>query len=133
MRKFLITATFLSLAAVATPAAAQYDYGRYDRGYGQDDYGRHDRGHGRGGAQIDRQLERLHDRIDRAADRGRLSRGEAFRLQRQFDNISRRYSEYRRDGLSNWEYQDVQRRIDDLRARLQFDRQDGRYDRDYRR
>ncbi len=132
MRKFLITAAFLSFAAAATPAAAQYNYGRYDRGYSQDDYGRYGRGYGRGDAQIERQLERLHDRIDRAADRGRLSRSEAFRLQRQFDNISRRYSNYRRDGLSNWEYQDLQRRIDDLRARFQYERQDDRYDRNYR-
>ena len=132
MRKFLITAAILSVAAAATPAAAQYDYGRYDRGYGQRDYDRYDRGYGRGGVQIERQLERLHDRIDRAADRGRLSRGEAFRLQHQFDNISRRYTVYRRDGLSNWEYQDLQRRIDDLRSRFQFERQDDRYGRDYR-
>lgn len=132
MRKFLITAACLSIAAAAAPAAAQYDYGRYDRGYGYDDYGRYDRGYGRGSAQVGRQLERLHDRIDRAADRGQLSRGEAFRLQRQFDHISRRYTAYRRNGLSNWEYQDLQRRIDDLRARLQFERQDDRYDRNYR-
>ena len=119
MRKILISAALGTAALVAGPASAQYgDYGRYGYGY--------NRGAER---QIEQQLERVHDRIDRAADQGRLSRREVFRLQREYDQIDRLFDRYRRNGLSGGEYQDLQRRIDNLRQRLRYERQDDRYDR----
>lgn len=115
MRKFLISAALLSAAAVTAPAAAQYR--DYDRG---SDY--------RGGQSIERQLDQIEDRIRRAEDRDRISRGEANRLLRQADQIDRLYDRYRRNGLTRWEHQDLQNRIHNLRQRLQFERRDNRYD-----
>lgn len=118
MRKFLISAALLSAAAISAPAAAQY-YGRgYDRGYGYN----YDRG---GEIQIGRELDRLHDRIDRSAYRGRLSPNETYRLQRHFDSLSRRFERYRYNGLSSREYYDLERRIANLHNRLQHERRDG--------
>jgi len=115
MRKFMISAALLSAAAVTAPAAAQYR--DYDRG---SDY--------RGGQSVERQLEQIEDRIRRAEDRDRISRGEANRLLRQADQIDRLYDRYRRNGLTRWEHQDLQNRIHNLRQRLQFERRDNRYD-----
>ena len=122
MRKFLISAAVLAAAAAAGPAAAQW--GNYDRGYG---YSR------QAEQQIERRLDQLHHRIDRAADRGRLSRGEAISLQRQFDSLVRRYESHRRNGLSPSEAADMDRRIEQLRSRLEHERRDGRRWEDDRR
>ena len=134
MRKFFISAALLSAAAVAAPASAQYGYdggyyrdyrGGYDRDYRG--YDRHYRGYDRNAEfQIERELERLHHRLDRSAERGLLSRGEVHSLTRQFDNLSRRFDSYRYNGLSGREYQDIQFRIANLSARLHEDRRDGR-------
>ena len=126
MRKFLIPAALLSAAGLSAPASAQYGYN--DRGYGYDF--RYDRDAER---RIERDLNRVHDRIDRAAERGELSRREAFRLQRQFDGIARRYSRYRYNGLSGREFFDIERRIRALEARLEYERRDGYRSRGYRR
>ena len=115
MRKFLISAALLSAAAVTAPASAQYR--DYDRG---SDY--------RGGQGIERQLDQIEDRIRRAEDRDRISRGEANRLLRQAEQIDRLYDRYRRNGLTRWEHQDLQNRIHNLRQRLQFERREDRWD-----
>ena len=119
MRKFLISALLLSAAAAATPAAAQYDYdrqGRYDYDY-------------RGGQQIERQLGMIVERIDRAYQRRLISDREARRLRNEANDIGRRYDRYRRNGLNGYEHQDLQRRIQHLRQRLQWERREGREER----
>jgi Skp family chaperone for outer membrane proteins len=116
MRKFLISAALLSVAAAATPASAQRYY---------DDY-RHDY---RGGQQIERQLDNIFQRIDRAYQRRLLSSKEARRLRDRAQDVGNRYARYRRDGLSPSEHHDLQRRIQDLRSRLQDERREGRYER----
>ncbi len=130
MRKLLISMTILSTVVAAAPAAAQYGYGRSDDRYGYN-YG------DSGERQIERELQRLHDRIDRSAERGSLSRSEAIRLQRQFDDVENRFFGYRRNGLSRFEYDDLQRRIDGLSYRFREERRDGRWsdrrDRDWDR
>jgi hypothetical protein len=121
MRKFLISAALLSVAAAAAPAAAQ-DYGRYGDRYGYGD--RYDRG----GRQIERQLGQIVERIDRAYQRRLISSNEARRLRNQANDIDRLYDRYSRNGLDWREQQDLQYRIQNLRQRLRWERQEGRWE-----
>jgi flavin-dependent dehydrogenase len=130
MRKFMISAALLGVAVAATPAAAQYNQGRYGDRYEDRYEDRHGYDH-RGGQQIERQLDRIVERIDRAYQRRLISANEARRLRGQANDIARLYDRYRRNGISGWEHQDLQRRIQSLRSRLQWERQEGRYDRRY--
>ena len=132
MRKFLISAALLSAAsiAVATPADAQYrgqGYGQaYGQGYGQaygQGYGEH-----RGGG-IQRELGEIRQQIRLGFDRGMLSRGEAARLTRDADRIQDRLQRRAWDGLNFREREDLQRRVQQLRERLRFERFDNRRDR----
>ena len=129
MRKFLISAALLSVAAAAAPASAQYDSRhdgrRYDDRRGYDDF--------RGGERTDRQLAQISERIQRAYQRRLISSNEARRLQREVDQIDRLEDRYGRNGLSGWERQDLQRRVQHLRQSLQWERQEGRDDRRYGR
>jgi len=120
MRKLLISAMLVSAAVAASPATAQYQPGRYGDRYEQ--------GY-RGGQQIDRQLDNIVERIDRAYQRRLISGSEARRLRNEANDIARRYDRYRRGGLSGYEHDDLQRRIQHLRQRLQWERQEGRDDR----
>ncbi len=114
MRKFMISAALLSIAVAAAPASAQR-YGDY--GHRSDD-------------RIDHQINQIEERIERAADNGRISRGEARRLLRQAEQIDRLEDRYSRNGLTRWEVQDLRQRVQHLRQQLRFERQDGRrYDR----
>ena len=124
MRKFLISAALLSVAAAAAPASAQY-YDRYDDRRHYDNF--------RDGERTDRQLAQISDRIERAHQRRLISSNEARRLQREVDQIDRLEDRYSRNGLSGWERQDLQRRVQHLRQRLQWERQEGREDRRYDR
>ena len=124
MRKFIITAALLSVAAAAPAAAQDYGRGGYgDRGYVHNDW--------RGG-HPDQQLRQIADRIERLRDRRQLSRVEANRLLRQVDQIDRLSDRYERDGLSGWERQDIQRRIQYLRTQVRWERNDDRYGNDRR-
>src|SRR3569623_2029635 len=120
MRKFLISAALMSAAAIAaaTPADAQYRGSGYGQGYGEF----------RGGG-IQRELMEIRQQIRLGFDRGMLTRGEAARLSRDANRIEDRL--YRRawDGLSFREREDLQRRVQQLRQRLRFER----FDRDVRR
>ena len=108
MRKFLVSTLLISAIAVAAPASAQYR-----GGYGQ-------------GVGIERQLDQLERRIDRARDRRLISRNEARRLENQAEYIDRLHDRYRRNGLSPRERHDLQVRIDRLRQQFRWERQDGR-------
>jgi Spy/CpxP family protein refolding chaperone len=116
MRKLLIPAALLSLTAfsVATPADAQYR----NPGYGEF--------HGGG---IQRELGEIRQQIRLGFDRHMLSRGEADRLTRDADRIQERLQRRAWDGLSLREREDLQRRIQQLRERLRFERFDDRRDR----
>ena len=127
MRKFLISAALLSAAsiAVATPAEAQYRGQPYGQGYG--DYRGQGYGQFRGGG-IQRELGEIRAQIRLGFDRGMLSRGEAARLSRDADKIEQRLQRRAWDGLSFRERDDLQRRVQQLRARLRFERFDNRRD-----
>jgi hypothetical protein len=112
MRKFLIPA--LLLASIAAPAAAQYHGGHDGR---------------RGGLGIERQIDQIERQIDRLRDRRLISSSEAHRLSRRAEQIDRLHDRYRRNGLSRREHGDLQRRIHDLRQRVQYERREGREDR----
>jgi len=119
MRKFLISAIALSAVALsAAPATAQY------RG-----------GNNNGGAGIERQIDQIEQQIDRLRDRRLISNAEAMRLSRQAEQIDRLHDRYRRNGLSQSEHRDLTQRIQNLRQRVQSERQEGRRDddRNYRR
>ena len=124
MRKFLISAALLSAAAVsvATPAAAQYRGQGYGQGYGYGEF--------RGGG-IQRELAEIRQQIRIGFERGALTRHEARDLSRDADRIDERLRRKSWDGLSFREREDLQRRIQNLRERLRFERFDDqrRYDR----
>lgn len=117
MRKLLFSITVAAAALAAAPAAAQSGYGDRDRDRG---YG-YNQGQGRG---LEQQLANLESRIRMAAERRIISRQEAFRLQRQANQIEWQYNRYRRNGLTQWEYRDIQNRIEGLRRQLRWDRND---------
>lgn len=122
MRKFVVSAALASTVALAAPAAAQYQE-PYRGGYG---YGRYDNYGYQQTRQIEQRLYRLRERIQRVSQRGAVSRKESYRLQRDLDKIERRYSDYARNGLSQQEVYDLQRRIQDLQEQIREDRRDGR-------
>jgi hypothetical protein len=117
MRKILISAALVSAVAMAAPAAAQYrDYNRgNDRNYGYNQ-----------GRNIEREIDQIKQRIDQAARRGTISRSEANRLFRRADQLDRLADRYRRNGLSPREHDELQRRVQDLRQQLRFERRDDR-------
>ena len=130
MRKFLVSAALVvSTAVAAAPAAAQY----YPQGNRYGDQYRH-------GGNVEQQLHQIRQRIERAEDRDRISNREREQLLRQVFQVDRLYARYRRNGLTRWEMQDIQNRIQHLRQRFRWERQDdrwddrrdGRYDRDDR-
>ena len=90
----------------------------YDRDYrgGRDDY--------RGWQSINQRQAHLDRRIDQGVRNGQLSRREAVRLRAEFNQIARLEARYRRDGLSQWERADLDRRFDRLSAQIRYERRD---------
>lgn len=106
MKPILAAAAALATIAVALPAAAQPWAGDYDRGG-------------------ESQARRLEWRIERMAQRGTLSWREARRLHAQVDVLQRLEWQYRRDGLSRWERDDLDRRFDAIQMRIRYEARDG--------
>ena len=71
----------------------------------------------------------LDRRIERGVQTGQLTRREAWNLRAQFNQIARLETRYRRNGLSEWERADLDRRFDRLAMQIRWDSRDG--DRDY--
>ena len=113
MKKMLLAAGAFSALAIAMPAAAQ----------------------SWGGDSIHHRFQQLENRIERGAQRGVLTRGEARNLRMEFRQLVNLDARYRRDGLNRWEFTDLQRRIDSLQMRIRYERRDDdqRWDRDDRR
>lgn len=103
--KTLILATAAAIALSAGAAAAQPYGGRW--------------------MPIEARFERLDWRIDQGVRSGQLTRNEAYRLRAQFRDIARLEARYSRNGLSNWERADLDRRFDDLSAQIRWERRDG--------
>jgi hypothetical protein len=105
MRKVLLSVLALSTIAVAVPASAA------PRHYNH-------------GGQIERQLDNITSRVQRAESRGAISRREASVLLRRADQIDRLKNRYARNGLSRGELADLQRQVQGLQQQLRFERQD---------
>ncbi|WP_293678329.1 hypothetical protein [uncultured Phenylobacterium sp.] len=123
-------AVIAAVTAVAAPAAAQpYGQARHDQGrheQARDWNGGHDRG---ARVSINERQQNLERRIDRGIRTGDLSRREAYRLRGESRQIAQLESRYRANGLSQWERQDLNRRMDRLESQIRAER----HDRDNRR
>lgn len=73
---------------------------------------------------IRQQIWGLDRQIDRATQRGRLDRREAFRLKRNVQSLRNQYQVYARNGLNFQEVRVLQGRINEIRTRLRLDRLD---------
>jgi len=132
IKKLLIPALALAATSVALPAAAQsfsVSIGTtrapayapaYAPGYGYDRNDRYDRDW----VSINQRQRQLDRRIDQGVRNGQLTRREAVSLRREFNQLARLEANYRRNGLSRWERQDLDRRFDALEARLRSERRD---------
>lgn len=104
MKKLIVAiasvATLGSAVAVAAPASAQ------------------------AWQNINQRQANLDRRIDMGVRNGTLTRREAFQLRREFQDLQRLETRYRRNGLSAWERNDLNRRFDGLSARIRYERND---------
>ena len=107
MRKFLLPIAIASIALSATPASAQ----RYGGGFGP-------------AREIQRDINQLENRIERATQRGNLSRREAVSLRRDANQLERQFYRFQRNGLDRGEIQQLRSWINRLQARLREDRRD---------
>src|SRR4051794_23278819 len=109
-------AVALAAATMLTAgAAAAQPYG-----YARGDYDRGDRW-----MSINERQARLDQRIDQGLRSGQLTRGEAYRLRREFQRIAYLETRYRANGLSGWERADLDRRFDVLSQQIRAERRDG--------
>jgi hypothetical protein len=86
-------------------------------------YERNDR-QDRGWQPINQRQRQLDARIDAGIRSGDISRREAYRLRAEFQQIASLEARYRRNGLSNWERTDLDRRFDRLSYAIQAERRD---------
>lgn len=104
-------AAIAALSAVAAPAAAQPGYDRGDR---------YERGHDnhRGAWNINQRQNQIERQIERGLRRGDLTAREARRLHEDVRDVARIEARYRANGLTAWERQDLDRRLDRLEHRV---------------
>lgn len=124
MRKLMIGLALAGMSITALPAAAQDWNGGYRDGRGG--YG--DRGYGYG--YRGDSLRRASWMLDRAIQRGVLSRGEVRRYREELRHIYEMEARYREDGYSRRERERVNDRADRLIHRLRGEWRDDRDRRD---
>ena len=101
MKKYLAIAVAAAALATAAPASAQ------------------------SWQSINERQDRLDSRIDAGVRNGSLTRREAVQLRAEFNDLARLEAHYRRsNGLSRSERADLDRRFDDLSARIRYERND---------
>ncbi|HEX7886204.1 MAG TPA: hypothetical protein VF474_09525 [Phenylobacterium sp.] len=108
------------LALAAATALTAGAAGAQPYGYGS----RNDTGYSREWMPIERRIERLDFRIDQGVRSGQLTRREAYRLRAQLNGLARLETRYGRNGLSNWERADLNRRFDILSMSVRDARRD---------
>lgn len=96
---------------------------RFDALSAQIRYERHDRDD-RGWQPINARQRQIDNRIDWGLRNGYLSRREATRLRDEFNDIARLEVQYRRNGLSQSERRDLDRRFDRLSATVEAELRD---------
>ncbi len=112
MKKILLATAIAaaSLGAAGTASAASpYSYGAAYSYHGQN---------------INAAQRNIDRRIDMGVRRGDLTRREAASLRAEFRQIAQLEYRYRYNGLTRWERQDLDRRLDRLSARVRFERHD---------
>lgn len=75
-------------------------------------------------AEIGREIEQLQRAVARSDGRDRISEREAAGLRRDVRDLRQQYRAFAHDGLSPREYRILDRRIDQVRARLHVERRD---------
>ena len=118
LKKMLVPALVLAAASAALPAAAQSHGGPRHQGPGYQSPAYN------GWQSINQRQANLDRRIDVGLRNGGLSRREATRLRSEFNQIARLEQQYRRNGLSQWERTDLDRRFDRLSAQIRTERWD---------
>lgn len=73
---------------------------------------------------IRQQIWRLDQDVDRAAQRGTISRREAMGLRRDVSNLRNQFQVYNRNGLNFQEVRVLQGRVNQVRTRLRLERAD---------
>lgn len=122
--KTLLVSLAVSAAAITSPAAAQYPSDGYqNRG---DNY----RDDGRAGANMAPRIEQMRLRIQAGVQSGAISRQEAVSLRANLRSLTQLERQYSRNGLTNQEQQELQRRLRALRqdVRRADGGANGRYD-----
>ena len=121
MKKFLVSLALATTAMVAAaPASAQY---YQDRGY-QDRVDNRD-WRGDRGEDLQPRLNRINMQISRGLDRGNLTPREAQQLRGEMNSIwAQARGFYRTGGYDYRERTILDRRIDRLQDRLQYERRD---------
>jgi len=119
MRKFLISMALVSTGLTAAPALAQHHGGNDNRP------GWQNRGPSRPAVNnLLRQLDQIDARINRSVQRRIISQREAISLRRESNQIRGRLGIRARNGLSGREFADLQRRVNNLEARVRVERRD---------
>ena len=108
MKTMILTLAAATALTAGAAAAQPYGYGREDSRW----------------VPIDQRQERLAFRIDQGVRSGQLTGREAWRLRTAFNEIARLEVRYRRNGLSNWERADLDRRMDLLTSEVRMARRD---------
>jgi hypothetical protein len=122
MRKFLIPALVLSTVVGVAPAAAQHG-GYHNNGRGNVAWNR-------GGPsrqainQLQRDLQRAENGIQRSVQRRIISQREAFSLRREANQIERRLQLASRNGITGREFGALRTQVNRLQQRLRIERQD---------
>ena len=120
MRKLMISiATAVSALAVAAPASAQYYPQPRGYGYGYDNYGQV--------RSLQARLDHIQRQIERLDRRDVLSEKEARRLREDARELERRIYHAGRNGISPYERQNLEYRIQRLEQKLIRDANDGHH------
>ena len=107
MRKLVLSIAIASAAVTAVPANAQS--WRLSQSMHRE---------------IRQDINQLENRIERAADRGTISRREANSLRRDALHVKRLYYRYARNGLTRREVADLEWRVNRVQQRLRMERRD---------
>lgn len=105
MKTFKLIAAGLGIAAATVPAVASA------QAY-------------RNWQPINARVANLDRRIDVGIRNRQLNRNEAYRLRGEFRQLVNLEGRYRQGGLSQWERRDLDRRFDQLSAKIRWERND---------
>ncbi len=114
MRKLLVSVAIATATIAAVPAAAQYQPAGWS----------HQRQTPRAINQLDRQLDQLEHRIQRAAQRRTISYREAASLRRDAMQIRNRLHRASRHGINRREFAQLQTQVNRLEQRIRHERRD---------